>query len=222
MRLQEMKAKFNKNDIIKSILLFLKSAGIYFTASILMSVLLLLIFPDHKDVEYRTYIPSVISMFILCIFLANQVGSDRLYFIYGLKTILTTIIGVLAAILYSKISDAYFYNVVRGHLTLLTGYRYFVVFIAMAVIGPIFEEILCRGYLFEYSRNKYGNIVAWAISIFLSLLMHYGIGSGDYLNINQAIYLSIGFSLLTLAYIYGGLFASITIHGFINWYSFMY
>jgi membrane protease YdiL (CAAX protease family) len=222
MRLPELKAKLNKNDIIDSLLLFIKSAGLYIATSMLLSILFVLIFPDHKDVEYRTYIPSGISLLILCIFLAYQVGIDRLYFTSGLKSIYSTLIGILAAVIYIKFNDAIFYNAVRGHLTLLTGYRYLWVFVALVIIGPIFEEILCRGYLFEYSRHKYGTIAACIISLSISLLMHYEIGSDNTFYIHRAIDLCIGFSLFTLAYTYGGLFASIIIHGFMNWYGFLY
>ncbi|MFI3265088.1 MAG: type II CAAX endopeptidase family protein [Rikenellaceae bacterium] len=81
--------------------------------------------------------------------------------------------------------------------------------IAVVVCAPLFEEILCRGFIFEAMRAKGGVIVAWLGSSLFFGLLHL-----DPVMVVYAFFLG-----LILCYIYirsGSLIAPIIIHAFNN------
>lgn len=81
--------------------------------------------------------------------------------------------------------------------------------IVIIILGPIFEEVLFRGIIFNHLKNNYSFVVA----VILQALL-FGLAHG---NIVQFIYTSISGILFVLVYIYcGSILGSILLHMVFN------
>lgn len=84
-----------------------------------------------------------------------------------------------------------------------------VVFLSMAVIAPVYEEVICRGAYYGTYRRSSGAFKGMLLSALLFALFH--------MNFNQASYaLAMGIMAVLLVEATGSLWSSILYHGFIN------
>lgn len=82
-------------------------------------------------------------------------------------------------------------------------------FLTLAVMAPLFEEVLFRGVLLESMRPRYGVVVAWVLSSVLFGVVH----------VHPTVVVNAFFMGLVLGFIYlvsGSLWASIILHAVNN------
>lgn len=92
---------------------------------------------------------------------------------------------------------------------LITEMPFGLVFLSMAVIAPVFEEVICRGAYYGAYRRSSGAFKAMLVSSLVFALFH--------MNINQASYaLAMGIMAVLLVEATGSLWSSVLYHGFIN------
>lgn len=92
---------------------------------------------------------------------------------------------------------------------LITEMPFGLVFLSMAVIAPVFEEVICRGAYYSAYRRSSGAFKAMLVSSLLFALFH--------MNINQASYaFAMGIMAVLLVEATGSLWSSVLYHGFIN------
>jgi len=93
---------------------------------------------------------------------------------------------------------------------------YFFSFFTFFFLGPLFEETLFRGYIFDMLRRKWTLPIAIVVVMLFSFVAH--------MNFSRTVValFSIIFQLIfTCAYLEGGLGASIVVHSFVNIYVFL-
>lgn len=196
-------------------LIIFGSIIIFAFGMILFPVLLLFVLSSKEFSLFHRYMPSICTMFIISVFLTKMVGVRKLIFSTGTKSVKAASLGVLASLIYSVITNQLFYNPLRQDIRALNGYKYIAIILLFGLLGPIFEEIVFRAYVFEFTRRSYGVGIAWCVNMFVSIASHY-VFALDKINIPQIMYMFVGVSIITFTYQYGGLYASITVHGFMN------
>lgn len=83
------------------------------------------------------------------------------------------------------------------------------VFLSMAIIAPVFEEVICRGAYYNSYRKSSGAFKGMVLSALIFALFH--------MNFNQASYAFVmGVMAVLLVEATGSLWSSILYHGFIN------
>lgn len=92
-------------------------------------------------------------------------------------------------------------------------YFYFNSFL-LIIWGPILEEVLFRGYFFGILRGHWNNVIALLVSSLLFVVEH-GIWGGFDIGL---VFIGSASAIFTLIYMQGGLFASIVVHVFVNFY----
>jgi membrane protease YdiL (CAAX protease family) len=93
---------------------------------------------------------------------------------------------------------------------------YFFTFFTFCFLGPLFEETLFRGYMFEILRRQWSTIAAVIIVLSFSYVGHM-----PFSGIGEIVFLTLYQLVCTFVYIEGGLCASIIVHSFINMYIFI-
>lgn len=209
-------------EIRKYPYLVIYSTAIYLFTNLLLATIFALLFPSKEYNLFYQFIPSVFAMVVLALYLMKKVGAKKLiYNRSGSNFIITAIIGVITSFLYIIIGENLFSNTMRQEINALSSYGYVVIAIFICIFGPVSEEIIFRGYIFESACIKYGATIAWAINILASIASHYFIG--PYKNTIPTItYFVGGVCIFTLTYRYGGLYSSMLVHGFINYYGFVH
>lgn len=125
-----------------------------------------------------------------------------------LMTVLFTFLSVPVLTLFNLISQIWVENEVAAMMESQQT-RFGTLFLSVAVIAPVFEEIACRG-AFYHSYKKAGNTFkAMLLSALIFALVH--------MNFNQAAYAFVmGIWAVLLVEATGSLWASIIYHGLIN------
>jgi membrane protease YdiL (CAAX protease family) len=92
------------------------------------------------------------------------------------------------------------------------GKWYYLTLFLLIVWGPLLEETLYRGYIFEILRKNWGNVLATLFSSILFVIFH-----GIWGELNFSLVFIFLYSILfTCIYIQGGLVSSVLVHSFVN------
>ena len=203
----------------RSILYFLFCIGLYIVINLALTVALLLMYPTSKGNTSISldYLPSLLTMALLTLYLTNVVGIKHITYHKHVKTVYVVVLGIIAAIGFYKLTRIAMCNPHSDIINTMNRSSYILLLFVVGIIGPIFEEVLFRGFIYEKVRCNMGDFSAWVISIFLSIFAHY-FGSSFGAPIVTLTYWLGCIIILTMAFKYGGLISSIIVHGFMNLY----
>lgn len=92
-------------------------------------------------------------------------------------------------------------------------YSYLNMFLVI-MLGPIAEEVLFRGYIFEIMQDTWGKTFACIGSTMVFVILHGLLGSFD----ASLIFIMLYSVIFLITYLQGGLVSSISVHVFVNSY----
>lgn len=220
--------RFHFIDVLKTIVICLFwSLGI-----LLVGIILLMIFGDHHHSDVRLVLTGslLIPIFIAILYtikkhllVKNGLGWDALGFVPLKKNQLLKLLWQVPLcwfiiIISQIISFALFFgdevkytkSSSTAELLSVGGWKMIIVFIGMAVITPILEEIIFRGGIFRAFYEKWNFPIAAFGSAFLFMLAHVLIPF-----IMPAIFV-MGLAFAYLYHQYKSIYAPIILHMFIN------
>lgn len=185
-----------------------------------------------KITEYQAF-PAcaceILGISVFVIFFRKVFVSDFKDFIKGWKKYLIVIIVCSALIYGSSYLFEYIYDLFdintdsanqESIVQTLFGKGKFAMIFQVALIAPIFEEILFRKFAFGFLRElKLGRVLSFLLVAFVFALIH--CSSENFLRIDAYVYLLNYFvlsSILTAAYVFckDNIYASIIVHMFNN------
>jgi membrane protease YdiL (CAAX protease family) len=209
------------NKYNNSIIIVLSSIVIGFAAGTATDILIDKTQYFNESLYFAGYVPSIMAMVAVLIYLCYRVGTGNLVFKIGLNTIVGVLGGVLVSWCFLRVIIKYFpVNPVYDEFTKMDLPKFIVGVASIGLIGPVLEEVILRGYVFQSVQNHYGTLLAWIISVLLSMVVHL-IGV-DNLSILYIIYLFVGIVLITASYQIGKIPSSIVVHVFMNIYICLY
>jgi membrane protease YdiL (CAAX protease family) len=176
--------------------------------------------PQNEYSQFRQVMPGVFAMGFLFLFLLRMVGVGHLKYFEGVKSVAVMLIGFAVCSLYSYAADSYFINTLRQKISILSGFGYMGVVVAMCLLGPILEEIIFRGFIFELASLKYGSMIAWTVNLIASLGAHFGVIAHNF-TLPNMLYVIGSICIFTTTYRYGRLLPCIAVHGFMNYVGFL-
>jgi membrane protease YdiL (CAAX protease family) len=182
-----------------------------------LTVAMLLIFSwtkGHTSI-ISDYIPSLITMALITLYLIKVVGVKHITYHKGINTVYVVVIGVIAAVAYLKLTGMVMSIPHSRIINAMNKSSYIGLLLVIVILGPILEEVLFRGYIYDKARYNIGNKSAWVLNIFLSTFAHY-FGSSFGAPIITIAYWFGAIIIITIAYQYGGLYSSFIVHGFMN------
>lgn len=204
---------------IKSITIVLEGFGIlilshivggYFCAPKLAEV-----FSELPLLTISILSSSAISPIVAIIYLALRAkfipkfSVKREILMYILSGMVMAWIVVFLSVLVSGKGDTFAQEILK------TPHPYYYLNLFLLILwGPILEEILFRGYLFEILRQQMNSAVALLFSSVLFIGLH---GLWGVFGINL-FFIFLYSVIFTLLYIQGGLIVSILVHVFVNSY----
>ena len=106
------------------------------------------------------------------------------------------------------------YNSLIEELITLPSPYFYIGMLIIVGLGPLFEEMLMRGYFFEILRKRWNVGVALMITLLFAAISHFKLKVGI-----ELIPLIIYNIIFTLLYLEGGLLASTLAHMFVNIYT---
>jgi len=209
----------------KAIITILLSLTINYIVSIITFLFIYNFQIFNKSSYFATYVPSIVAMIAVLIYLYLRVGTACLIFNINIYTIVGSIGGIIVAWLFLILVDQYFSRnilfIIYYEFKYFLNTPYYIMAILLTgLIAPTIEEIIMRGYLFQSIRNHLGTYLAWIISVSLSLIIH--LIGGTPLSAMLIIYFLGGIIIITAAYQVGNIPASIVVHGFLNVYTFVF
>lgn len=174
---------------------------------------------NHSSFFFN-YVPSIIAMIAVLIFLYYRVGIDCLMFYFGKYTIISALVGILVSWWFLRSINKYFSeNLISEEFSKMNIVQLIIGIVLIGIIAPTLEEIIIRGYFFQSIKDHLGTSLGWIMSVLLSLIIHL-IGVTTLSSV-LIIYLLGGIIIVTAVYQVGKIPAAIIVHGFINIYMFV-
>lgn len=141
--------------------------------------------------------------------LKEKLGLRRIKISSVLMVVLFTFLTMPLTTVINAISMLFVDNAVLGISGDVLSMPFFLMFLLMAVYGPVCEEVVFRGLLYQGYKNSGSIFQAMAVSAVLFGLMH--------MNFNQAAYaMVIGILLVMLVEASGSIYSSILYHIIFN------
>lgn len=222
---------YNDKPIIKHTVWTFKDLLIVTLIIVIISLLLyittLILFGDNKwNFTLSRYVASILMIISPIFLLKIKYGLSKE--VIGLtvcnnKLIKFIIIGIVISISYSFIYYYIFLKPNPNFYTLKDNYSYFnllmlpisIVGFVSIVLAPIGEEIMIRGYIYGYLKNKFGSVIGNILQAFIFAFLHYNIFRVNII----AVCMSFVVGLL-MGFLYeksGSLYPSMISHGIINY-----
>ena len=220
--------RFHFIDVLKTIVICL-----FWALSILLvGIISLMIFGNHHHSDARLVLTGIllIPIFIVILYTIkkhllgkNGIGWDAFGFVPLKKNQLLKLVWqvplfwfiiiisqIISFSLFSPDEVKYAKSSSTAELLSFGGWKMIIVFIGMAVITPILEEIIFRGGIFKALYHKWNFPIAALGSAFLFMLVHVFIPF-----IMPAIFV-MGLAFAYLYHKYKSIYAPIMLHMFIN------
>lgn len=157
-------------------------------------------------------IPSVIFLFLSKTKLKEVFKFRKIHISTVFMTILYAYLIMPLISVVNGISMLFTENIVMGMTGELVKLPFALVFLLIAILGPINEELVLRGIIYEGYKKKNGAFWALIISSIMFGLMH--------MNLNQALYaMVVGIMLILIREATGSLLAPIICHIVFNGHS---
>ena len=130
-----------------AIITVLSSVAINYLVGFLTAVLVYKFSLFNRSSFFFIYIPSIIAMIAVLIFLYYRIGIDCLVFNFGKYTIISALVGILVSWLFLHSINKYFSeNAILDEFSKMDFSTLIIGIVLIGIIAPTLEEIIIRGY----------------------------------------------------------------------------